>query len=133
MVGDIFIEVGNAQEKLEDAALTREIACLGGFGKGVERNVRVSQKPIESGAIDRFSAMANFESEIGARERLIEEVIEAKSLGGQNGGNLLVTPIDAAASGSSRRHTTPLGRAWSERRGRQKGIINFCARAERAS
>ncbi len=110
-MSDVFIQICDAKEQLENPALLREIMLRSDFGERRESDVCIGEQPVERRAIHRFAALAAVESEIGARERLIEKVIEAQGLGGERRRHLFFASIHAAASGGSCRHDTPFGPA----------------------
>src|SRR3984885_14660374 len=111
MVGDVVIQICDAEEQFEDAALLREVVLRGDFRECVESDMGIGEQPVQGSAVNRIAAVAAVESEIGARERLIEKVIEAQRFGNECRRHLLFTFFDAAASGGSRRHETSFSRA----------------------
>jgi hypothetical protein len=125
---NVIIQIRNAEQELKDAALPREVASDGGLGESVQRDVRVGKEPVERGAIDHFAAVASLKGMVGARERLIEKMIEAEAFGREHRRDCFVTTIHAAASGGSRRHKTPSGVAQIEGRGRKENNTRKCGR-----
>src|ERR1700733_2331531 len=115
MMGDVFIQICDAEEQFEDAAFLREVVLGSDFRERVEGDVGIGEQPVQGGAVNRFAAVAAVESEVGARERLIEKVIEAERFGNECRRHLLFTFFNAAASGGSRRHETSFSWALGSR------------------
>ena len=111
MMRNVVVKICYAEQQFENAALLLEVVRGGTFGERRESEMRVGEQPIESRAVNGFAALAPLESEIGAREGLVEKMIEAQAFGSQRLRNFPSTLVNAAASGSSRRHDAPFGLA----------------------
>jgi hypothetical protein len=81
MMGDVFVEVGEAQKKLEHAIALRRIGFGGAFLEALHDSERIREQPFEALGVNRLAGATTLKGVVGALESLFEEMIEAKLLG----------------------------------------------------
>lgn len=81
MMGDIFVEVGEAQKKLKHAVALRRIRFGGAFLEVLHDGERIREQPFEALRVNRLAGATTLKRVVGALESLFEEMIEAKLLG----------------------------------------------------
>lgn len=87
VVRDVFVEVGEDEEKLEHAVALLGIGLFGAFLKVADDEERVGEQPFERFRVDGMTALAALHGLVGAEKGFVEKVVEAKLLGRESARN----------------------------------------------
>lgn len=81
-MGDVVLQVGEAEQKLENLLAVGGVGGSGAIGKGLDGMGGVGEEPIERFLVHRLRLKAAKAHLVGAANDKLDEVIEADTLSG---------------------------------------------------
>jgi hypothetical protein len=108
MVRDVLVEIREDQQQLEHTIALFRLRLVGALFQILYRRERIGQQPFQTVFGQRRSFTATRESLIGAQERFVEKMIQAKFRAGQRRRRRLRASRTDAMDGYGRFHPTPL-------------------------
>lgn len=107
MVSNIFVKVGQNQQKFEHSIALFFLWFRGAFFKVFHDSERVRQKPFEALPVDRATRATPLERLVCTDEGFVKEVIEAQLLACEGQWDRVRTRLPSAGNHHRRIHVTP--------------------------
>jgi hypothetical protein len=108
MVRNIFVEIREDQQQLEHAIALVRLRFIGAFFQILHSREGIGEQPFKAFFGQRRSFTATLESLIGAQERFVEKMIQAKFRAAERRRCRLRAPRTGAMDGYGGFHPTPL-------------------------